>query len=138
MSEPEKSKDGLVEELEGLRRRIAELEGSEARLKATSVMARESEDRYQTILERLEEGYYELDREGNLISFNESLRKMFGYTRDEFLGMNNRVYQTPETAERMKRIAKQIYRSGKPLKILDYEIIRKDGKVRMLNCRLPR
>ena len=93
MSEAEKSKGRLTEELEGLRRRIAELEVSEARLKATSVMARESEDRYQTILERLEEGYYELDRKGNLISFNESLCRMFGYPRDELLGMNYRFIE---------------------------------------------
>ena len=132
MSESEKSKGRLVEELEGLRWRIAELEASEARLKVTSVMAKENEDRYQTILERLEEGYYELDRKGNLISFNESLCRMFGYPRDELLGMNYRLYQTPETVERMQRIARQIYRGGKPVKILDYEIIRKDGRTRIL------
>ena len=132
MSESEKSKGRLIEELEGLRRRIAELEASEARLKVTSVMAKENEDRYQTILERLEEGYYELDRAGNMVSFNESLRKMFGYPRDELLGMNNRVYQTPETAERLNRIAGQIYRGGNPVKIIDYEIIRKDGRTRIL------
>ncbi|TET75366.1 MAG: PAS domain S-box protein, partial [Candidatus Aminicenantes bacterium] len=87
----------------------------------------ESDKKYQTILESIEEGYYEIDLAGNLTFFNESLCKILGYSRDELLGMNNRDYTTPETAKRMYQIFNQIYRTEKPASVTDYEIIRKDG-----------
>jgi len=61
---------------------------------------RESEEKYRTILESIEEGYFEVDLVGTLTFFNDSLCKITGYTRDELLGMNNREYTTPETAKK--------------------------------------
>ena len=92
----------------------------------------ESDKKYQTILENIEEGYYEIDLAGNLTFFNESLCKILGYSRDELLGMNNRDYTNPETAKRMYQIFNQIYRTEKPASVTDYEIIRKDGTTRVL------
>lgn len=92
----------------------------------------ESDKNYQTILESIEEGYYEIDLSGNLTFFNESLCKILGHSRDELLGMNNRDYTTPETAKRMYQIFNQIYHAEKPASVTDYEIIRKDGTTRVL------
>jgi two-component system cell cycle sensor histidine kinase/response regulator CckA len=93
---------------------------------------KESEEKYRTILESIEEGYFEVDLVGNLTFFNDALCKITGYTRDELLGMNNREYTTPETAKKMYQIFNQVYRTGKPLRIMDYEIILKDGKTIVL------
>jgi len=93
---------------------------------------RESEEKYRTILESIEEGYFEVDLVGNLTFFNDSLCKITGYTRDELLGINNREYTTSETAKKMYQIFNQVYRTGKPLRIMDYEIILKDGKTIVL------
>jgi two-component system cell cycle sensor histidine kinase/response regulator CckA len=92
----------------------------------------ESEEKYRTILESIEEGYFEVDLEGNLTFFNDALCKITGYTRSEVLGMNNRDYTTPETAKKMYQIFNQVYRTGKPLRMMDYEIILKDGKIIVL------
>ena len=48
------------------------------------------------------------------------------------MGRNNREYSTPETAKRMYRIYNEIYRTEKFSKIADYEIIRKDKSIRIL------
>ncbi|MBE9541984.1 MAG: PAS domain S-box protein, partial [Proteobacteria bacterium] len=93
---------------------------------------KESEEKYRTILESIDDGYFEVDLTGNLTFFNDALCKITGYKRDELLGMNNREYTTPETAKKMYRIFNQIYRTGKPLRIMDYEIILKDGKTIVL------
>jgi PAS domain S-box-containing protein len=93
---------------------------------------REGEERYRTILESIEEGYFETDLAGNLIFVNDALCKISGYPRHELLGMNNRDYTAPETAEKMYQVFSQVYTSGKPAKVMDYEIITKDGGRRIL------
>jgi len=86
-----------------------------------------SEEKYRTILESIEEGYYEVDLAGNFTFFNDSICKMFGYRRDELLGMNNREYTNKKTAERIYKVSKRVYKTGKPKNIVDFEIIRKNG-----------
>ncbi len=49
---------------------------------------RESEERYRTVLDEMEEGYHEVDLAGNFTFFNEAFLKIFGYSREEMLGTN--------------------------------------------------
>lgn len=93
---------------------------------------RQSEERYRTILENIEEGYHEVDLAGNFVFFNESFRKIMGYSREELLGMNFRQYSDGENAQKVKRAYNQVYRTGEPLKRFEWEIIRKDGARRHL------
>ncbi|MBN2515827.1 MAG: PAS domain S-box protein [Deltaproteobacteria bacterium] len=93
---------------------------------------KESEEKYRTILETIEEGYYEVDIAGRFIFVNDSTCNILGYPRQELMGMNNREYTTPEASKRIYGIYNQIYRTGKPAKNVDFEIIRKDGTVRFV------
>ena len=88
---------------------------------------RESEQRSQAILEDIEEGYFETDLAGNLVFVNKPLCRISGYSKDRLLGMNNRDYADPQTAKRMYELFSGIYRTGKPVKVKDFQIIRKDG-----------
>jgi PAS domain S-box-containing protein len=88
---------------------------------------KQSEAKYRTILEAMEEGYFEVDLAGNLTFFNDALCKISKYPRDKLMGMNNRDYTAPEIAERMYQIFNQIFRTGEPSKIMDYEVTGKDG-----------
>ncbi len=88
---------------------------------------RESEERYRTILESIEEIYFEVDIAGNFTFFNDSLSKSLGYSNDELMGMNNRDYMSPESSKKIYDLFNQIYNTGKPIKKVVYEIIRKDG-----------
>jgi PAS domain-containing protein len=72
---------------------------------------KKSEEKYRTILESIEDGYYEMDVSGNLTFFNDSLCRIIGYSRDELIGMNNRQYMDKETAEKVGHA-----RSGKDFK----------------------
>ncbi|MBW2035705.1 MAG: GAF domain-containing protein, partial [Deltaproteobacteria bacterium] len=74
----------------------------------------ESEEKYRSILESVEEGYFEVDLPGNLTFFNNSLCRILGYSRKELSGLNNRHYTSPKTAKKMYRIFNEIYRKGKP------------------------
>jgi len=87
----------------------------------------ESEEKYRTIIENTEEGYFEIDLSGSLAFFNESLTRILGYSQSELKGMNYRDYTTPETARKMYEAFTEVYGTGKPAKVMDYEVIRKDG-----------
>lgn len=88
---------------------------------------RQSEERYRTILESIDDGYYETDLEGNYIFFNDAEAKNFGYSREEMRGMNYRKYQDQETYKRTFKAFTELYRTGEPIKALEMEVIKKDG-----------
>ena len=90
----------------------------------------ESEKKYRTILENIEDGYFEVDIAGNFTFFNDSLCEMFGYSKDELMGMNNRQYMDEENAKKLYQTFNTVYTTGKSDKGFDWEIIRKDGTER--------
>ncbi len=95
--------------------------------KAADDALRESEEKYRTILESIEEGYFETDLAGNLTFFSNPFCKIVGYSRSQLIGMNTRRYTTPETAAKMDRITEQLLQSGLPENVNSYDVIRPDG-----------
>ena len=87
----------------------------------------ESEKRYRTILESIEEIYFEVDIAGNFTFFNDSLSKSLGYSNEKLMVMNNRDYMSPDSAKKIYNLFNQIYKTANPIKKMTYEIIRKDG-----------
>ena len=87
----------------------------------------ESEEKYRSILENIEEGYFETDLTGNLMFFNDSVAKIHGYPKDELMGMNNRQFTDEENAKKLYQTFNKVYTTGKTHKGFDWEIIRKDG-----------
>ncbi|OHD71936.1 MAG: hypothetical protein A2W19_02075 [Spirochaetes bacterium RBG_16_49_21] len=93
---------------------------------------RQSEEIYRTIIEKIEDGYFEVDLAGNFIFFNDPLCKIHGYPREELMGMNNQQYTDEEDAKKIFEVFNKIYRTGESGKIFDYELIRKDGSKRQV------
>ncbi len=87
------------------------------------------EDKYRTILEDMKESYYEIDLDGNFKFFNDALCRQLGYSREELMGMNYRVYTRPEQVKKQVEVYKQVYRTGNPNELFTTEQIRKDGKL---------
>jgi len=109
----------------GLGRDITERKRAEAIL-------RESEEKYRTTLQSIEEGYYEVDLAGNLTFFNDALVRFSGYPKEELMGMNNRRFMTEDAAKKMFRVSNEVYRTGEPANPIDWEMIRKDGTKRFI------
>ena len=93
---------------------------------------RDSEEKYRTILEKIEDGYYEVDLTGTLTFFNDSACKITGYSEHELMGMNNREYTDEENARKLYTEYNKVYETGIPTKRLEWEIIRQDGKKRFI------
>ena len=95
--------------------------------KAAVVDLEESEEKYRTIVESIEEGYYEVDTAGNFTFFNSPVCRMLGYSRDELLGMNNRECMDKENANKTFLTFNSVYTTGTPSKAYESEFIKKDG-----------
>ena len=117
--------DGKVISTHGIFRNVT------ARKKAEAALW-ESEKKYRTILESIEDGYYEVDRFGNMTFFNDSLCNIFGYPENELLGMNFRQYMDKESARKVFKTFNQVYQTGKPEKAFDWQIERRDGARRWI------
>lgn len=88
---------------------------------------REDEEKYRSILESMEEGYYEVDLAGNFTFFNTSLIRMLDYNAEELKGMNNRNYSDKETARKVFQAYNEVYRTGVSSRHVDWNLFRKDG-----------
>ncbi len=86
-----------------------------------------SEEKYRSILENIEEAFYEVDLQGNITFVNEAYCRMLRYPESELIGMNYRQYSTWDMAEKTSRIFNEVYRTGVPIKSFDFEIKCKDG-----------
>ncbi len=92
---------------------------------------RESEERYRTILEEIEEGYEEVDLEGNFTFFNETFQRMFGYGRSELLGSNFRRFAADEeNARDVLRVYRDMFRTGIPIRRHAWDILNREGQRR--------
>ncbi|HRT71182.1 MAG TPA: PAS domain S-box protein [Syntrophales bacterium] len=87
---------------------------------------RQSEERYRTILENIDDGYYETDLEGNFILFNEAFEVILGYGKDELTGMNYRKVLDGETAPVVSKTFARVCRTGKPERG-EWSVTKKDG-----------
>ncbi len=108
-------------------RGIVKLARSEAAL-------RRSEEKYRTILDNIEDGYYEVDLKGNLTFFNDSVIRFFGYSPSAMAGMNYREYMDADNADKMFQTFNKVFETGKPAKGFDWEVIKVDGSRGYLNA----
>ncbi len=96
-------------------------------LHQTAENLKRSEEKYRSILESIEEGYYEVDLTGNLTFFNDAMCKITGFSRKELMGTNNRVFMTPESAKAVFETFNRVYVTGQSDKNLEWEYVRKNG-----------
>lgn len=87
-------------------------------------------DHYQSVLENMWEGYFEIDLAGNFTTVNQSLADILGYSKAELIGMNNREYMDKENAKKVMKIYNNVFLSGEPQKYLSYEVIYKSGEIK--------
>lgn len=91
-----------------------------------------SDERYRTIIESIEEGYYEVDLKGNFVLVNDSLCRILGYGKSDLLKMNYRAVMDKPNAQRTFEAFNQVYKTGVAGKGANYRIVRPDGTTRSL------
>jgi len=114
----------LINELGELRKRIADLKTLENERKQTEEALRKSEERYRTLFEESRDAIYTTSQEGIILDANRSMFNLFGYSREEMIGLKAR--ETYVLSEDRLEFQQKIEREGF---VRDYEIKlrKKDG-----------
>jgi two-component system, NtrC family, response regulator HydG len=119
--------------------------------RAGAALNRELE-KYQKILEEIQDGYFESDINGDITFCNSAFCKILGYSREELLSPNpetfssedkeyvhyelpppkHREYMSPETKKEIFLAYRNVFVTGKPNEGITHEIVRKDGTTRIL------
>jgi len=114
--------DGVFKGLRGVMVDISDLKSAEAAF-------RESEKKYQTIVESIEEGYFQVDLKGYLTFVNTPLCRIVGYSRDQLLLTHFRKYFSRPTARYLFGLFNRVFRSGIPATNQDFEARRNDQRM---------
>jgi diguanylate cyclase (GGDEF)-like protein/PAS domain S-box-containing protein len=88
---------------------------------------RQSEERYRTILDEMEDAYFELDLAGNITFTNDATCRHLRYPKEELLGANFQGHVNKEYVEKVYKAFNNIYTTGKPKRGISYKFTRKDG-----------
>lgn len=96
-------------------------------LKEAQQALRESEEKYRNILTNIEEGYWEVDLKGNFLFANEAEGRMHRCSAKDLIGKSNRDFSKPDTSRKVYQVFNRVYQTGIPVRIVDYELQRKDG-----------
>jgi PAS domain S-box-containing protein len=93
-----------------------------------------SEEKYRTILENIEDGYYEVDLAGSVTFFNDAVSKILGFPPEDLPGLNYRKYMDSESAALVKEHFNTVFRTGQSNRNFSYQIVRKDGSNRFVEA----
>ncbi|MFH1738355.1 MAG: PAS domain S-box protein [bacterium] len=86
MDDSKKPKPQLLEEIQVLRDRLAELERAENGQKRAEEALRESERRFRELFDGAPLAYHEIDTDGRITRVNQTELDMLGHTAEEMLG----------------------------------------------------
>jgi len=106
-----------------LQREVAERKRAEAAL-------RESEEKYRTIVESIEEAYYELDNSCNFTFLNDSACKLLGREKGDLLGNNFRLHLHDENLTEAFETFMNVRATSKPVNASHWKMVTTDGSER--------
>lgn len=87
---------------------------------------KKSEEKYRSILENIEDSYFELDLRGNLVFFNQSLSQLLGYSEAELKGMNYKTYTAKEDIRKIFTVFNEVYKTGRISRLVHCTLITND------------
>jgi len=89
-------------------------------------------ERYRMLIEDVADGFYEVDLKGNFKFFNDALCRIFGYSRRKIRNSNFQEFMDEHNAAIAYEAFNTIFRTGKGVVDINWQIKRKDGEQRHL------
>jgi PAS domain S-box-containing protein len=126
-SSPVRDKDGTVTGQVLLLHDITEQ-------KQTREALRQTEETSRTILESIEDGYYEIDLQGTFTRITEPTANILGLPREEVIGKNMRELTDDATVDRLAVVYNRVRETGVALKQYEYTLTGRDGEMRYLEA----
>ncbi len=88
---------------------------------------KKSEEKYRTILENIEDGYFEINKKGEITFFNSALCNILGYLSHEIKEIDQSVIFDKTHSARAYDTINDVYTTGEPASLFDLLITRRDG-----------
>jgi len=88
---------------------------------------RESEEKYRTIIENTDEGYYEVDLKGRFTFMNSAASSIFQFATDKILGRKFVEFFPRATAETLKGIFVNAYEADQDIKNIHWKFKETEG-----------
>jgi PAS domain S-box-containing protein len=124
---------------EKVRLRTADLNRTNEKLRAeiaqrqtTEDALSSSEEKYRTILNSIQEGYFEVNLEGRITLVNAASCALMNCTREELVGMDYPQFTTPESARKLRRAFGQVYQTGKAVQVGPIGLVASGGEEKMI------
>ncbi len=86
-----------------------------------------SEERYRTIIDEMEEWYFESDANGHLLFFNEAIARALGRRPHELAGAHFRDLMAPEEADKIYNAFHRVYVTAEPVRNVPYRFTAPGG-----------
>jgi two-component system, LuxR family, sensor kinase FixL len=83
---------------------------------------RHSEEKYRTIIENIEEGYYETDLDGRFTFVNDSLCVILSIAKEEILGRPYLSFALPQSSDVITSAFKAVWQSGQTANTVEFQI----------------
>ncbi len=87
----------------------------------------ESEMRFKLIIDSIEDGYFEVNLNGDLVFFNNRVFEQLGYTYEDLLNLNFTRLMDDDNKKIVFDAFHKIHHDGEPIKSLEWEVVKKDG-----------
>ncbi|MBI4964283.1 MAG: PAS domain S-box protein [Desulfomonile tiedjei] len=126
MRDEDKTKGRLIEELAEMRKRISEMEATQARLVGIEKALRESEEQFRLLYENAPLGYQSLDENGHFLGVNQAWLDTLGYKREEVIGRWFGDFLAPGYQDHFK-INFPKFKAAGEIHWVEFEMLRKDG-----------
>jgi two-component system sensor histidine kinase/response regulator len=97
-----------------------------------------SEERYRSIIQNIEDGYFETSETGEITFFNDSLCRILGTTPEEMPNIDKRQFFSRATYRQMLRSFNEVRKTGTAASALEWTITRMDGALRFVETSLSR
>jgi len=88
---------------------------------------RRSEEKYRTLLDNIEEGYYELDMDGKYTFVNDAMVYLINTPKNKILGSYFQHFIDSEYVERVKQAYKATFQLGGAVHGIEYKVRSKEG-----------
>ena len=108
--------------------------GSVRRAIASDVSFRQSEEKKQTVLDTIEDGYYELNVEGGFTSANAGLCRILGREAHEILGHHLCEFVDPQSEGMLLGLLARVRQTGAAVREARALVLRPDGAHRTVEC----
>ena len=92
---------------------------------------RSNDEQYRSVLEQIEDCYFEVDLRGNYVYVNNAFCRQVGLQVNELVGENfakiSLRERSPETIPALKEVFNRVYRTGEAVKAFEYQRVANDG-----------